>query len=107
MNQKIIFAASSLDRLKEVCESHHFEECFVSLPGDGTAIACVYPRHAHTRFALSDEDGIVVLPTGHDPAAIGDLHRHLAHIGAQPHHTGRDIGLMLHAKHGPQFHPDV
>ena len=107
MRQKIVFLVDSHERLTALIEAHVLGECVASSLGDGRILARAYPRHDHTRFALADEEGVVVLPTGHDPEPIGDLHRHLAHIDAQPHHTGRDVGLALHLKHGPAFHPDV
>ena len=107
MRAKIIFTAPSIERLTELVEKHALTDCVAADSGDGHVVVRAYPRHDHTRFALSGEEGVVVLPTGHDPAPIGDLHRHLAHVDARPHHNGRDVGLLLHARHGAAYHPDT
>jgi hypothetical protein len=79
----------------------------VSSTLDGkTFVAMIYPKHAHTRFAIGS-DKIIVLPGCHDPAPIGEVHKHLAHIKAEPHHTMRDVALRLHDAHGSAFHPDT
>jgi hypothetical protein len=106
--QKLIFIVDSHELLAELAEKHAFEGGYwTSIADDGKVVVVGYPRHHHTRFALAEEDGVIVLPNGHDPAPIGDTHKHLAHIEAMPHHTGRDVGHMLAARHGAPFHPDV
>jgi hypothetical protein len=108
MTQKVVFIVKSHEHLDELADKHPFDGGYwTSIMPDGRIIVAAYPRHHHTRFSLADEDGVVVLPTAHDPAPIGDAHKHLEHIDARPQHTGRDIGVMLAAKHGFQFHPDA
>jgi hypothetical protein len=105
--QKIVLIVPTLARLREIVEAHSLTGCAASGMADGRVLVRVYPRHDHTRFALAEEPGVVVLPAAHDPEPIGDLHRHLGHIDAKPHHTMRHVALKLHEKHGPAFHPDV
>jgi hypothetical protein len=107
LTQKIIFIVKSHERLAELAEQHTFDGAYwTSITNDGKVVAVVYPRHHHTRFVLAKEDGVIVLPTGHDPEPIGETHKHLGHIDAKPHHTGRDVGVMLSDSHGAPFHPD-
>jgi hypothetical protein len=108
LTQKLIFITDSHERLAALAEKHQFEGGYwASTADDGRIVVAAYPRHHHTRFALIEEDGVIVLPAGHDSTPIGDAHKHLAHVDAKPHHTGRDVGEMLAARHGCQFHPDV
>ena len=72
-----------------------------------TRIIAVTSQHYHLRFDLEKEDGLTVLPGMHDPEPIGDLHKCLSHVNAEPHHTMRQIALRLHEAHGPAFHPDT
>jgi hypothetical protein len=105
---KIVFIVASREHLAELAERHCFEGGVIASAMDDGRLACVaYPRHFHTRFALADEAGVVVVPAPHDPEPIGDLHEHLTHIEAQPGHTSRQVHLRLHGKHGAAFHPDV
>lgn len=107
MISKIIFIASSNEQLGDLIDRHTLEAIHASIIADGRVVCAAYPRHHHTRFALSDEVGVVVFPGVHDPAPIGDLHQHLVHIGAKSDHTMREAALRLHAAHGPVFHPDT
>ena len=105
---KVVFIAPSFERLIEIVEKHSLDEYIVSGIGDGRLIVASFPQHHHTRFALAEEEGVVVIPGAHAPEPVGDLHKHLAHIDAKPHHTARDTLLRLHAKHGSDLlHPDV
>ena len=74
---------------------------------DGSYIVIVYPHGSNARFSLDGEDGINVLPGHHDPAAIGPHAKHMTHVKAKPTHTMREAALLLHAAHGPAFHPDT
>ena len=108
MNPKVVFIAKSADHLATLVETHAFDGGMQSSGlADGRVVVVAHPRHAHTRFALADETGVVVLPGPHAPEPIGDLHQHLAHIEAQPEQTPRQVYLLLHERHGPAFHPDV
>jgi hypothetical protein len=109
MNAKLILLVESSATYRELCKRHVFERRVTSAGWDSTGrvIVAVYPRHAHTRFALADEPGVVVLPGFHDPAPIGALAMHLAHVEAKPEETMRAVALRLHVAHGPDFHPDV
>ena len=104
---KVIFTVESVDRLKELQDTHRLTECITAIASDGTVAVCAYPRHHHTRFALADEEGVTVLPAAGDPAPIGEVHRSLASIDAQPEQTARDVLLSLYEKHGAAFHPDT
>jgi hypothetical protein len=108
MIAKIVFIADSYDVVSSAIEKHSIDGGYwLTVIDDGRLIIAAYPRHHATRFALAEEEGIIVIPGAHDPEPIGDLHKHLGHIGAQPHHTSRHVHLRLAERHGDVFHPDV
>jgi hypothetical protein len=105
---KVVFIAKSAEHVNEMIDKHAIDGGhWISQMDDGRLLVVGYPRHHATRFALAEEKGIVVIPGPHAPEPIGDLHKHLEHVGAQPHHTSRQVHLLLHDKHGPAFHSDT
>lgn len=111
MMQKIYLTATSSawDRLSG-SDGHAHPDVRVATAApldDGSYIVIVYPHGSNARFSLDAEDGIDVLPGHHDPAPIGVAHVHLAHVKAKPTHTMREAAMLLHAVHGPAFHPDT
>jgi hypothetical protein len=105
---KIIFIANTAAHVSEMIDKHSIDGGYWLSPiDDGRILVAAYPRHHSTRFALAEEEGIVVMPGSHDPEPIGDIHKHLDHIGAQPYHTARHVHLRLAERHGDVFHPDV
>jgi hypothetical protein len=108
MIAKIVFIASSYDIVSSVIEKHSIDGGYwLTAIDDGRLIVVAYPRHHSTRFSLADEEGVIVMPGPHDPNPIGDLHEHLLHIDARPHHTPREVHLRLHEQHGAAWHPDT
>ena len=108
MVAKVVFIAKSHEMVSDLIDKYAIDRGYwLSALDDGRVIVVAYPRHHFTRFALADEDGVTVLPGPHDPGPIGDVHKHLTHIEAKPHHTSREVHLKLHDKHGHQWHPDT
>ena len=107
MKAKIVFLTSSIERVEELRRKHSLMDTHVSGTDDGKVVVSAYPMHFHTRFALAEESDVVVVPSPSDPQPIGDACEHFAHVNARSHHTGREVGLALHEKHGPAFHPET
>ena len=108
MIAKIVIIVPTYERLIELSEKHSFDGgIWASGMEDGRIIAACYPKHHSTRFDLDRETDVIVLPSAHDPDPVGDVHQHLAHVGAKPHESMRAIMNRLHKKHGPAFHADT
>jgi len=106
--EKIVFIAASYERVSHIIDKYQIDGGYwISSIDAERVIVVAYPRHHATRFMIADEDGITVLPSRHDTEPIGDLHQHLSHVDAKPHHTSREIHHRLHAAHGPEWSPDT
>lgn len=104
--QKIMMKLTAEAHIALCCSNHHLTLFAVPLE-DGSFIAMMEPRNHNARFALDEFDGVHILPSHHNPDPIGDHHKHLTHVDAQPHESMRTVALRLHEAHGPCFHPDT
>ena len=70
---------------------------------------CVFQANTYAaRDHLSRVEGSSVFPGMNDPSPIGKyVAKLVSHVKAQPVHTMREVGLLLHAEHGAAFHPDT